>query len=184
MATQLVSAPLVKALDKLSGGLEAMDRLLPLAGLTSQIQIMVKNIAWMHTEYHRECLKKSFTDALMNVRMALVSTKSTAVLQSHSLSDLCSGLYSTIRTTMEASLTNLKEFIRPTVGFSMRKEFRGEFCVAYVRAGIVMNVIDHILDEAMVVQLQLSVSRDICTEEGTISSKSLLSAGGVARKII
>lgn len=32
----------------------------------------------------------------------------------------------------------------------MRKEFRGEFCVAYVRAGIVMNVIDHILDEAMV----------------------------------
>ena len=32
----------------------------------------------------------------------------------------------------------------------MRKDFRGEFCVAFVRAGIVMNVIDYILDEAMV----------------------------------
>eukprot|EP00731_Ephydatia_muelleri_P020952 Em0013g679a len=148
-ANQLSSAPLVKALDKLSGRLEAMDRLLPSAGLSSQSQILVKNITWMHTEYHRECLKKSFTDALMNVRAALVSTKSTAVLQSHSLNDLCGGLYATVRTTLEASLTNLKEFIRPTVGFSMRKDFRGEFCVAFVRAGIVMNVIDYILDEAM-----------------------------------
>ena len=25
---------------------------------------MVKNIAWMHTEYHRECLKKSFTGTM------------------------------------------------------------------------------------------------------------------------
>lgn len=47
-------------------------------------------------------------DALINVRAALVSTKSTAVLQSHSLNDLCGGLYATIRTKMEASLTNLK----------------------------------------------------------------------------
>lgn len=40
----------------------------------------------------------------------------------------------------------------------MRKEFRGEFCVAYVRAGIVMNVIDYILDEAMVSTLYELVS--------------------------
>ena len=55
----------------------------------------------------------SCIDALMNVRAALVSTKSTAVLQSHSLNDLCGGLYATVRTTLEASLTNLKVSFMP-----------------------------------------------------------------------
>ena len=85
----------------------------------------------------------------MSVRHSLVTSKMTAAtspIQRPALSEHCSTLYAAIKSGLEASLTKLKEFIASTVSFSMRHEFRREFCVNNVRSGIVMTFISHVLE--------------------------------------
>jgi hypothetical protein len=62
------------------------------------------------------------------------------------LNEHCSTLYASIKSGLEASLTKVKEFIASTVSFSMRNEFRREFCMTNVRRGIVMTFINFVLD--------------------------------------
>ena len=88
-------------------------------------------------------------DALMSVRHSLVTSKMTGAsspIQRPSLNEHCSTLYASIKSGLEASLTKVKEFIASTVSFSMRNEFRREFCVTNVRSGIVMIFINFVLD--------------------------------------
>ena len=88
-------------------------------------------------------------DALMSVRHSLVTSKMTGAsspIQRPSLNEHCSTLYASIKGGLEASLTKIKEFIASTVSFSMRNEFRREFCMTNVRSGIVMTFINFVLD--------------------------------------
>ena len=47
----------------------------------------------------------------------------------------------------------IQEFIEPTVAFSMRHEFREEFCMRNIRAGIVMYFIEFVLNTCQVRRL-------------------------------
>ena len=89
------------------------------------------------------------SDALMSVRHSLVTSKmtgATSPIKRPSLNEHCSTLYASIKSGLEASLTKVKEFIASTVSFSMRNEFRREFCMTNVRSGIVMTFINFVLD--------------------------------------
>ena len=90
----------------------------------------------------------------MSVRHSLVTSKmsgATSPIQKPALSEHCSTLYASIKSGLEASLTKVKEFIAPTVSFSMRHEFRRQFCMTNVRAGIVMNFIHYVLETCEVI---------------------------------
>ena len=85
----------------------------------------------------------------MSVRHSLVTSKmtgATSPIKRPSLNEHCSTLYASIKSGLEASLTKVKEFIASTVSFSMRNEFRREFCMTNVRSGIVMTFINFVLD--------------------------------------
>ena len=86
----------------------------------------------------------------MDVRQSLVTAKPTAQLHAPSLNDHCTSLYSAIKSGLESSLSQVREFIGPTVAFAMGREFRREFCLRNVRAGIVMEYIKFVLDSCMV----------------------------------
>lgn len=88
-------------------------------------------------------------DALMSVRHSLVTSKmsgATSPIQRPALSEHCFTLYASIKSGLEASLTNVREFIGSTVSFSMRHVFRREFCMNNVRSGIVMTFISYVLE--------------------------------------
>jgi hypothetical protein len=148
-SVHLDSGQLVKAVDKLSGKLQAMNRLLPAAGLEDQSKLLTQQITESHTSCHAQRLRQSFSDALMSVRQALVTTKQPATQHTSSLHHHCMALYSSIKSGLESSLGQLKEFIGPTVSFSDKRQFREEFCVHLVREGIVINFIHYVLDTCM-----------------------------------
>lgn len=150
-ARHLDSGQLVRALDKISSKLQAMDRLLPSAGLSQYSKFLVEQVAQVHTECHAQRLKQSFTDALMEVRHSLATSKGTGTtpFQAPSLNEHCTALYATIKSGLESSLAQVKEFIGSTVTFATRAEFREEFCLTRVRSGVVMGFIQFVLDTCM-----------------------------------
>ena len=64
-----------------------------------------------------------------------------------------STLVATVKNGVEESIAQLQTFIRPSVDFCNRPEFREEFCIGYVRIGVVMHFLGHLLESAAVSQL-------------------------------
>ena len=63
-----------------------------------------------------------------------------------------STLVATVKNGVEESIAQLQTFIRPSVDFCNRPEFREEFCIGYVRIGVVMHFLGHLLESAAVSQ--------------------------------
>ena len=61
-----------------------------------------------------------------------------------------SNLLSVVKNGVEESLYQLQAFIEPSVDFCNRPQFREEFCIGYVRIGVVMHFIGHLLEKAAV----------------------------------
>ena len=61
-----------------------------------------------------------------------------------------SNLLAVVKNGIEESLYQLQAFIEPSVDFCNRPQFREEFCIGYVRIGVVMHFIGHLLDKAAV----------------------------------
>ena len=61
-----------------------------------------------------------------------------------------STLVATVKNGVEESIAQLQAFIRPSVDFCNRPEFREEFCIGYVRIGVVMHFLGHLLESAAV----------------------------------
>ncbi|CAI8052278.1 Vacuolar protein sorting-associated protein 51 homolog [Geodia barretti] len=145
-SVHLDSGQLVKAVDKLSGKLQAMNRLLPAAGLEHKSKQLTQQIAESHTSCHAQRLRQSFSDTLTSVRQALVTARRPSSQQDDSLNGHCTALYASIKSGLESSLGQLKAFIEPTVSFSDKRQFRETFCLCLVREGIVISFINHVLD--------------------------------------
>ena len=64
-----------------------------------------------------------------------------------------STLVAMVKNGVEESIAQLQTFIRPSVDFCNRPEFREEFCIGYVRIGVVMHFLGHLLESAAVSQL-------------------------------
>ena len=61
-----------------------------------------------------------------------------------------STLVATVKNGVEESIAQLQTFIRPSVDFCNRPELREEFCIGYVRIGVVMHFLGHLLESAAV----------------------------------
>ena len=59
-------------------------------------------------------------------------------------------MVATVKNGVEESIAELQAFIRPSVDFCNRPEFREEFCIGYVRIGVVMHFLGHLLESAAV----------------------------------
>ncbi|XP_064382832.1 vacuolar protein sorting-associated protein 51 homolog isoform X2 [Halichondria panicea] len=144
-ATHQESVALIRALDKVSGKLQAMDNLLPSVNFSEKGYQLVTIVTGTHTECHSQRLQQSFTDTLMTVRHDLVTSKGSQqggpTLRDHSAT-----LYASIKSGLESALTNLKEFVECNVSFSERSDFRRKFCVGNIRAGVVCTFINFVLE--------------------------------------
>ena len=106
-----------------------------------------------------ECLETDFHDSLLGARKCLVtpsakrlSTTPGGGLNSDNeldngqdLKNLNSKILSELSEKMRTRLTNLQHFIDPELSFAVKNYYRGKFCRAFVREGIVVAYFKHIL---------------------------------------
>lgn len=141
----LNSQVLVHALDKVFCKLHAIETMVPGTNLAHDIRLLAKSVTKSHTEYHLTHLKKSFSDSLSVVEQVLSAAQRPGQIE---LEVHSSNLLSVVKNGVEESLYQLQAFIEPSVDFCNRPQFREEFCIGYVRIGVVMHFIGHLLEKA------------------------------------
>ena len=114
--------------------------------------------AWIIQIFH-------YSDSLLSVRQSLVAAKISSLPTTN---DLCGSLNSTLKTSVDKATNQLQviptfsigcfklycsqEVVKPDVNFSQRSftEFREEFCMKNVRQGMVVSLLEFVLDTASV----------------------------------
>ena len=106
------------------------------------------------------------SDSLLSVRQSLVTAKIASIPTTN---ELCNSLTSTLKSSVDKATSQLKvcsevsytcqfslhcsqEVVKPDVNFSQRNftEFREEFCTKNVRQGMVVTLLEFVLDTASV----------------------------------
>ncbi|WAR22413.1 VPS51-like protein [Mya arenaria] len=133
---------LVRALDRFHRRLQAMNKLLPDTDFSRAGTDIVSSAARDRVDHYLDSLKQHFADCLTDVRQTLASPRGKDATVN--LTELLSGIQLNMVEQVKSVLSNLQVFIASDITFAMKPYFRGAFCTAGVREGLVVGFVLHL----------------------------------------
>ncbi|XP_069713260.1 vacuolar protein sorting-associated protein 51 homolog [Phaenicophaeus curvirostris] len=127
---------LVRALDRFHRRLRALLQLLPAAGAEAAAELVAR-AARERVDRYLRALQTFFLGCLGDVRQALAAPRPPGK-EGPGLPDLLATLASSVLGQLKAVLAYVQLFTAKDVAFASLPYFKGEFCVAAVREGLVV----------------------------------------------
>ncbi len=142
----------VRALDRFHRRTQAMSRLLPTVDFSRASLDLVLEAAEMHCALALTELKRGLDDSLMAARQVLVAPRrlSSDGDGDIDLAELNSKLLKALVDNVKTQLATLRFFVDPELTFAVKTYFRAKFGRFYVREGVLVAFLAHLIETAQV----------------------------------